>query len=194
MQTIQTVHYQYTNLITNRWGHNIYTWLKTVVDTCLHTAIAALLSSWWWNEHICGGGVERKVLWVVLWTGYCAIWVTLTYLLIITISRPICLPHHSSPSPCPGDLKTFLLARRQLVGQTSKEAEDVSAENLTRMALDIAYGLQYLRDLHYIHRSVQQYLIAGVIRMSDTQSREPGFKSSCCCFEAWAVFVHSTLP
>ncbi|KAI0225558.1 hypothetical protein LSAT2_023695 [Lamellibrachia satsuma] len=53
-----------------------------------------------------------------------------------------------------GDLKTFLLARRQLVGQTSKEAEDVSAENLTRMALDIAYGLQYLRDLHYIHRDL----------------------------------------
>ena len=57
-------------------------------------------------------------------------------------------------SVCPGDLKTFLLARRQLVGQKTKEAEDVSPENLTRMALDIAYGLQYLRDLHYVHRCV----------------------------------------
>ena len=63
----------------------------------------------------------------------------------------LCLPRHML-SVCPGDLKTFLLARRQLVGQKTKEAEDVSPENLTRMALDIAYGLQYLRDLHYVHR------------------------------------------
>ena len=53
-----------------------------------------------------------------------------------------------------GDLRTFLLALRQLAGQKSKESEDVSPENLTRMALGIAYGLQYLRGLHYVHRDL----------------------------------------
>jgi len=53
-----------------------------------------------------------------------------------------------------GDLKTFLLSRRQMVGQNSKEAEDVSPAGLTQMALDVAYGLQYLSELKYVHRYV----------------------------------------
>ena len=55
---------------------------------------------------------------------------------------------------CSGDLKTFLLSRRQLVGQLNKEAEDVSCQALTQMALDVALGLQYLASLKYVHRSV----------------------------------------
>ena len=51
-----------------------------------------------------------------------------------------------------GDLKTYLLARRQLVGQDSKEAEDVTPRSLTSMALDVAQGLKYLTDLKYVHR------------------------------------------
>lgn len=53
-----------------------------------------------------------------------------------------------------GDLKTFLLARRHLVGQETKEAEDIMPEALTRMALDVCYGLKYLTDLKYVHRYV----------------------------------------
>ena len=51
-----------------------------------------------------------------------------------------------------GDLKTFLLSRRQMVGQNTKEAEDVSSAGLTQMALDVAYGLQYLSECKYVHR------------------------------------------
>jgi len=53
---------------------------------------------------------------------------------------------------CEGDLKTFLLSRRQMVGQNTKEAEDVSPAGLTQMALDVAHGLQYLSQLKYVHR------------------------------------------
>lgn len=51
-----------------------------------------------------------------------------------------------------GDLKTFLLARRQMVGQDIKEAEDITPLRLTGMGLDVASGLKYLSDLKYIHR------------------------------------------
>ncbi|PVD21200.1 hypothetical protein C0Q70_19369 [Pomacea canaliculata] len=53
-----------------------------------------------------------------------------------------------------GDLKTYLLSRRSLVDQNVKESEDVNAESLTRMAIDIATGLQYLHQLKYVHRDL----------------------------------------
>ncbi|KAL8610364.1 hypothetical protein ACOMHN_041178 [Nucella lapillus] len=53
-----------------------------------------------------------------------------------------------------GDLKTYLLSRRNLIGQNLKEAEDMSSENLTMMAIDIASGLQYLHHLKYLHRDL----------------------------------------
>ncbi|GFS16031.1 guanylate cyclase [Elysia marginata] len=53
-----------------------------------------------------------------------------------------------------GDLKTYLLSRRCLVGQGVKEAEDIKAENLTQMAVDVAQGLSYLHSLKYIHRDL----------------------------------------
>jgi len=62
-----------------------------------------------------------------------------------------------------GDLKTFLLSRRQMVGQNTKEAEDISSAGLTQMALDVAYGLQYLSELKYVHRCVNLY---GIFVMS----------------------------
>ncbi|XP_046552230.1 guanylate cyclase D-like [Haliotis rubra] len=53
-----------------------------------------------------------------------------------------------------GDLKTYLLSRRNLVGQDTPEGEDVSPLSLTRMARDVASGLQYLHDLKYVHRDL----------------------------------------
>ncbi|CAH1779810.1 unnamed protein product [Owenia fusiformis] len=53
-----------------------------------------------------------------------------------------------------GDLKSYLSARRDLVGSKSKESHDVSALSLTRMALDVARGLKYLSDLNYVHRDI----------------------------------------
>ena len=53
-----------------------------------------------------------------------------------------------------GDLKTYLLSRRELVGLDTKEAEDISAASLTKMALDVIEGLNYLHSKEYIHRDI----------------------------------------
>jgi len=53
-----------------------------------------------------------------------------------------------------GNLKNFLLARRCMVGQVTKEAEDVNPQGLTKMALDVATGLQYLSENKFLHRDL----------------------------------------
>nr|XP_045607313.1 atrial natriuretic peptide receptor 2-like isoform X2 [Procambarus clarkii] len=54
-----------------------------------------------------------------------------------------------------GDLKTYLLARRNLVNEKNRNDDDeVSNKRLTSMALDIAHGLAYLAELKYVHRDV----------------------------------------
>ncbi|UYV71435.1 Vkr [Cordylochernes scorpioides] len=49
-----------------------------------------------------------------------------------------------------GDLKTFLLSRRDL----DAHREEVSNQRLTSMALDISHGLCYLWSLKFIHRDL----------------------------------------
>lgn len=55
----------------------------------------------------------------------------------------------------PGDLKTYLLARRHLVYEKSREdSDEISGRRLTSIALDVAKALSYLAELKYVHRSV----------------------------------------
>lgn len=54
-----------------------------------------------------------------------------------------------------GDLKTFLLARRNLVNEkNSEETEEISPKKLTNMALDVARALGYLAELKFVHRDI----------------------------------------
>ncbi|XP_070575709.1 uncharacterized protein [Ptychodera flava] len=54
-----------------------------------------------------------------------------------------------------GDLKTFLLSRRQFVSQPDKKgAEEISEEKLTEMAFDVAAGLDYLSKKNFVHRDL----------------------------------------
>ena len=52
-----------------------------------------------------------------------------------------------------GDLKTYLLARRNLVNDSSNEdSNEISNRRLTSMALDVARALSYLAQQKYVHR------------------------------------------
>lgn len=53
-----------------------------------------------------------------------------------------------------GDLKTFLLSRRHMVYEDSREAEDVTPSSLTKMAVDIISGLRYLHERQFVHRDL----------------------------------------
>ncbi|XP_035214785.1 insulin receptor-like [Stegodyphus dumicola] len=54
-----------------------------------------------------------------------------------------------------GDLKTYLLSRRNLVSEADRgNSDEVSDRRLTNMALDIARGLSYLANLKYVHRDL----------------------------------------
>ncbi|XP_046448251.1 receptor-type guanylate cyclase gcy-5-like [Daphnia pulex] len=54
-----------------------------------------------------------------------------------------------------GDLKTYLLARRHLVYEKSREdSDEISGRRLTSIALDVAKALSYLAELKYVHRDV----------------------------------------
>lgn len=80
-----------------------------------------------------------------------------------------------------GDLKTFLLARRHLVGEKVSEDSDVSAKRLTVMALDVARALSYLADMKYVHRDVacRNCLVNAqrVVKLGDFGMARPMFES-----------------
>ena len=52
-----------------------------------------------------------------------------------------------------GDLKTYLLARRHLAYEKSREdSDEISGHRLTSITLDVARALSYLAELKYVHR------------------------------------------
>lgn len=80
-----------------------------------------------------------------------------------------------------GDLKTFLLARRHLVGEKVSDDSDVSAKRLTGMVLDVAKALAYLSDMKYVHRDVacRNCLVNAqrVVKLGDFGMARPMFES-----------------
>lgn len=80
-----------------------------------------------------------------------------------------------------GDLKTFLLARRHLVGEKVPDDSDVGAKRLTVMALDVARGLSYLADMKYVHRDVacRNCLVNAqrVVKLGDFGMARPMYES-----------------
>merc|ERR1719431_1646182 len=81
-----------------------------------------------------------------------------------------------------GDLKTYLLARRHLVGERNREdLEEVSNKRLTGMAYDIVTGLSYLADLKYVHRDVaaRNCLVndSRTVKLADFGMTRPMFES-----------------
>lgn len=80
-----------------------------------------------------------------------------------------------------GDLKTFLLARRHLVGEKISDDSDVATKRLTVMALDVARALSYLADMKYVHRDVacRNCLVNAqrVVKLGDFGMARPMFEN-----------------
>lgn len=82
-----------------------------------------------------------------------------------------------------GDLKTYLLARRNLVNEKSRNDDDeVSNKRLTSMAVDIARGLAYLAQMKYVHRDVacRNCLVNAnrVVKLADFGMTRPMYENN----------------
>lgn len=80
-----------------------------------------------------------------------------------------------------GDLKTFLLARRNLVGEKITEDSDISPKRLTVMALDVARALSYLAENKYVHRDIacRNCLVNAqrIVKLGDFGMTRPMFEN-----------------
>ncbi len=80
-----------------------------------------------------------------------------------------------------GDLKTYLLARRHLVGEKINDDSDISPKRLTTMVLDISKALSYLADHKYVHRDVacRNCLVNAqrMVKLADFGMARPMFES-----------------
>lgn len=80
-----------------------------------------------------------------------------------------------------GDLKTYLLARRHLVGEKVNDDSDISPKRLTTMVLDISKALSYLADHKYVHRDVacRNCLVNAqrMVKLADFGMARPMFES-----------------
>ncbi|KAH8245925.1 hypothetical protein KR032_011687, partial [Drosophila birchii] len=80
-----------------------------------------------------------------------------------------------------GDLKTYLLARRNMVNDKVPDDCDISAKCLTLYAMDVAKGLAYLAQQKYVHRDIacRNCLINSyrVVKIADFGMARPTFES-----------------
>ncbi|XP_034668041.1 retinal guanylyl cyclase 2-like isoform X2 [Drosophila subobscura] len=80
-----------------------------------------------------------------------------------------------------GDLKTYLLARRNMVKEKITDDSDISAKRLTLYAMDIACGLAYLSEKKYVHRDIalRNCLVNAqrVVKIADFGMARPTFES-----------------
>lgn len=85
-----------------------------------------------------------------------------------------------------GDLKTFLLARRNMVNEKITDESDISSKRLTMYAMDVARGLAYLAEQKYVHRDIacRNCLVSShrVVKIGDFGMARPTFESDYYCF------------
>ncbi|XP_017835096.2 LOW QUALITY PROTEIN: retinal guanylyl cyclase 2 [Drosophila busckii] len=90
-----------------------------------------------------------------------------------------------------GDLKTYLLARRNMVNEKTGDESDISAKRLTMYALDVAQGLAYLAEQKYVHRDIacRNCLVNSqrVVKIGDFGMARPTFESDYYCFNRKGV-------
>ncbi|KAM8714874.1 hypothetical protein ACLKA7_001996 [Drosophila subpalustris] len=90
-----------------------------------------------------------------------------------------------------GDLKTFLLARRNMVSDKLTDESDISSKRLTMYALDVARGLAYLAEQKYVHRDIacRNCLVNSqrVIKIGDFGMARPTYESDYYCFNRKGV-------
>ncbi|ESO09791.1 hypothetical protein HELRODRAFT_142725, partial [Helobdella robusta] len=80
-----------------------------------------------------------------------------------------------------GDLRSYLLSRRHLVSESSDESLDVSPQAITKMAMDVAQGLNYLMSIPCVHRDLacRNCLVheSGLVKIGDFGLTEKMFSS-----------------
>ncbi|KAH8272138.1 hypothetical protein KR018_002173, partial [Drosophila ironensis] len=80
-----------------------------------------------------------------------------------------------------GDLKTYLLGRRNMVRGIITDECDISSKRLTLYAIDIAKGLAYLAERKYVHRDIacRNCLVNAerVVKIADFGMARPTFES-----------------
>ncbi|XP_022222017.1 uncharacterized protein LOC111073816 isoform X2 [Drosophila obscura] len=80
-----------------------------------------------------------------------------------------------------GDLKTYLLARRNMVKEKITDDCDISSKRLTLYAMDIACGLAYIAEKKYVHRDIalRNCLVNAqrVVKIADFGMARPTFES-----------------
>ncbi|EDV98889.1 GH13351 [Drosophila grimshawi] len=90
-----------------------------------------------------------------------------------------------------GDLKTYLLARRNMVNEKITDESDISSKRLTMYAMDVARGLAYLAEQKYVHRDIacRNCLVDSqrMVKIADFGMARPTFESDYYCFNRKGV-------
>ncbi|XP_064535104.1 uncharacterized protein LOC135426060 [Drosophila montana] len=90
-----------------------------------------------------------------------------------------------------GDLRTYLLARRNMVNEKITDESDISSKRLTMYAMDVARGLAYLAEQKYVHRDIacRNCLVNSqrIVKIGDFGMARPTFESDYYCYNRKGV-------